>query len=488
MENVKESRQGCQLAGATRAERQMGKSQRVRDPVHNLIEFDGGDFEQTCWKVLQTRPMQRLRRVKQLGFSEYTYPGASHTRLSHSIGVFHTARLLAEVVRKSLGNDHYRQSDAQIAIAAALVHDVGHGPFSHAFEDALKKLKKGRKHELRTRQIMQTDEMQEAFEDYPELPEQIADLIEAEFPTNIYASIVSSQMDADRLDYMRRDRMMSGTQQSGIDFDWLLSNLEVQKVPVGQDGKFVRKAYTFVINEKAVVAAEGYIFSLLYLYKNVYFHKTTRGLEKIFTALVFRIAELVQEGSEEKAGLHSTHPLVRFLRDVEDIENFLALDDTVVLGSLNSMSLAPDGAVAELAIRLRDRKIYKCIDVTNRMMRSFGLPKEDDDADAQAARGAEAARRVARVAEMVAERGLLTQMADNVPLFLEDTAPRSPYKRVDSSRLFSRIHVAAGKDLHDLAEMSPAVNSLSDYKAYRLYGRDRAEVREIERIIEEASQ
>lgn len=483
-----ESRQGGNPQGAAQAIIHMGKPQRVRDPVHNLIEFDGGEFEQTCWKILQTGPMQRLRRVKQLGFSEYVYPGASHTRLSHSIGVFHTARRLSEVVRKSLGEDHYKKSDAQIAIAAALVHDVGHGPFSHAFEDALKKLNIGRKHELRTRSILHTDEVIEACEDFPDLPDQISDLIEAEFPTNIYASIVSSQMDADRLDYMRRDRMMSGTQQSGIDFDWLMSNLEVRKVPVDQDGKFVKKAHTFVINDKAVVAAEGYIFSLLYLYKNVYFHKTTRGLEKIFTALVFRIAELVRRGNEQAAGLSSTHPLVRFLNDSELVGNFLALDDSVILGSLDAMVLATDSAVSELATRLRDRKIYHCVDVTKRMTAAFGLPKEGDDADAQNARAAEAGRRVALVAEMVAERGLLTEMVGNVPAFLDDIAPRSPYKRVDSSRLFSRIHVIAGDDLHDLAEMSPAVNALSDYKAYRLYGRDNAEIQAIEKIIEEASQ
>lgn len=466
----------------------MGKPQRVRDPVHNLIEFDKGEFEQTCWKVLQTRPMQRLRRVKQLGFSEYTYPGASHTRLSHSIGVFHTARRLAEVVRFRLGDVVYNQSEAQVAIAAALVHDVGHGPFSHAFEDALKKIGASKKHELRTRPILHTDEMLEAFEEFPDLPDHISTLIESEFPANIYASIVSSQMDADRLDYMRRDRMMTGTQQSGIDFDWIMSNLDVKKVPVGQDGRFVRKAHTFVVDEKAVIAAEGYIFSLFYLYKNVYFHKTTRGLEKVFTSLIYRVATLVRDGRWEDAGLAKTHSLVRFLDDPETTVNFLALDDTVILGALDAMVLAPDAAVSELAARLRDRKIYHCIDVTKRMNAAFGLPREGDEPGAEIGRVREAARRVAKVAEAVAERGLLEEDVEGVPLFLDDTAPRSPYKRVDSSRLFSRIHVIAGDDLHDLAEMSPAVNALSDYKVYRLYGRDSAQIEAIEQIIREASQ
>jgi HD superfamily phosphohydrolase len=117
----------------------MAKTQRIRDTVHNLIEFDAGEFEQTCWKVLNTRPMQRLRRIKQLGFSEFVYPGACHSRFAHSVGVFHTARQLAGVVRQRLGEQRYDSDEARLAMAAALVHDVGHGPFSHAFEDALKR-------------------------------------------------------------------------------------------------------------------------------------------------------------------------------------------------------------------------------------------------------------------------------------------------------------------------------------------------------------
>ncbi len=468
--------------------RRMPRSQRVRDPVHNLIEFDDTEFEQMLWRVLQTRPMQRLRRVKQLGFSEFVYPGASHTRLAHSVGVFNTARQLAGVVHNRI-QSRFDIREAQIAVAAALVHDIGHGPFSHAFEDALKKIEVAKKHELRTRTLLNLDEMREAFDDFPEFPEAISDLIEGEFPKNIYASIVSSQFDADRLDYMRRDRLMSGTQQSGIDFDWLISNLDVAKVPVDQDGKIIRKADTLVIREKAVVAAEGYIFSLLYLYINVYFHKTTRGLEKIFSALIERVARLVRDGAADKTGLDSRHPLVKFLSDPDNPEHFLALDDAVILGSLSLMAEAEDAAVAELATRIRDRRVYKCVDVTQRMFDKFGLPRESDQS-ATSERIAEVAKRVAKVGELVAERGLIRTDASAVPPVLEDTAPRSPYKRAsESSRRLSRIHVlAADGKLHDLADMSPAVNALGDYKAYRLYARGDSDVEAIEAIIKEVSQ
>lgn len=470
--------------------RKMPKTQRVRDPIHNLIEFDGGEFEQACWKLLDTRPMQRLRRIKQLGFSEFVYPGASHSRLAHSIGVFHTARQLAGVVRRRLGDDRFDRNEAQIAVAAALVHDVGHGPFSHAFDDALKKIGIAKEHELRTRAILSLPECLEALDDFPEFPEKISDLIESKFPRNIYASIVSSQFDADRLDYIRRDRLMSGTQQSGIDFDWLLANLHVGKVPVGQDGKFVRKADSLIIHQKAALAAEGYIFSLLYLYINVYYHKTTRGLEKLFSALVELVALRVRSDQVEITGLPPSHPLVTFLRDPEDIERFLALDDSVILGSLSLLAESKDAGITELARRIRDRALYTCIDVSKRMEATFGLPPEGGDGlSTDAERSLEVARRVARVGEMVNERGLLKSGSDGLPGILEDTAPRSPYKRVaESSRRLARIHVIGPDDrLYDLAELSPAVNALGDYKAYRLYARSDSDRHAIESLIEEAS-
>jgi uncharacterized protein len=469
----------------------MARAQRIRDAVHNLIEFDDGAFEQTCWKVLNTRPMQRLRRIRQLGFSEFVYPGACHSRFAHSIGVFHTARQLARVVRHRLGEDRYNNDEARLAMAAAMVHDVGHGPFSHAFEDALKRLGISRRHELRTRQILEQTDVVEAFGEFQDYPKRIGALIEAAYPKDIYASIVTSQFDADRLDYMRRDRLMSGTQQSGIDFDWLLANLHVREAPIQLDGEKVGKAWALVINEKSIVAAEGYVFSLLYLYINVYFHKTTRGFEKIFSALIELIARSIRDGKSPKVGLPANHPLVRFLADPDAIDPFLQLDDAVVMGSLSMLAESQDKGIAELSSRIRDRKIYACIDVTKRLTARFGLPKEGNAGTSEALeRSGAVAARVAKVGELAKERELFEPGADGVAGILEDSAPRSPYKRVsDGARAFSRIHViGADKELYDLADLSPAVNALGDYKAYRLYARTDSDRKAIEQVIEDASQ
>ena len=267
------------------------KPQRVRDPLHNLIEFRANDFENVMWKVIQTRPFQRLRRIKQLGFSEFVYPGATHTRFAHSIGVFHTARMLMELVGRHLGESGYDSNKARTALAAALVHDVGHGPFSHAFEDVGMQLGlKLAEHEHVSDLLIRNSEIQDAFRPLGSgFAADVAALIApGGGPTDLYGAVVSSQFDADRLDYMRRDRLMTGTQHSAIDFDWLLSNLEVASLPTGVDDQQTGSLETFVLGPKASYAAETYILGLFQLYPTVYLHKATRGAEKVFFGFAFQ--------------------------------------------------------------------------------------------------------------------------------------------------------------------------------------------------------
>jgi HD superfamily phosphohydrolase len=134
----------------------MAKPRRIRDPIHDLIEFSKDDLDQLAWAALNSPEFQRLRRIKQLGFSELVFPGATHSRLAHSIGVFHTARQLSRLISSRLGKD-FDPDRSTIAQAAALVHDLGHGPFSHSFEDALKKLGIKKRHEEWTVEIITGD-------------------------------------------------------------------------------------------------------------------------------------------------------------------------------------------------------------------------------------------------------------------------------------------------------------------------------------------
>lgn len=139
------------------------REQRIRDPVHNLIQFKASEFDDVLWRALQTRPFQRLRRIKQLGFSDFVYPGATHSRLAHSVGVYCTAQRLMSIIQEHLGSD-YKTMKAQTALAAALVHDVGHGPFSHAFEEVGKRLSlKLAKHELVSDVLIRDSEIGECL-------------------------------------------------------------------------------------------------------------------------------------------------------------------------------------------------------------------------------------------------------------------------------------------------------------------------------------
>ena len=197
------------------------KPQRIRDPLHNLIEFGSDQFEHTVWRVIQTPPFQRLRGIRQLGFSEFVFPGATHTRFAHSIGVFHVARQLMDVIRRHIDADrsrHYRLHQAQVALAAALVHDVGHGMFSHTFEKIGKKLNLPlARHEIVSERLIRESEITDVFGELGGgFADDVANVIKAGKLGNLYDSVVSSQFDADRLDYMRRDRMMTGVESSGI--------------------------------------------------------------------------------------------------------------------------------------------------------------------------------------------------------------------------------------------------------------------------------
>jgi HD superfamily phosphohydrolase len=282
---------------------------------------------------MQTRPFQRLRRIKQLGFSDFVYPGATHSRLLHSAGVFHTARRLMGVIEK-----YIPAKDARVdqALAAALVHDLGHGPFSHAFEKIGERFNlKMANHEAVSDMLIRDGEV---FEELREMgsgfANDVADMVSGSGTPTIYSAVVSSQFDGDRL--------MTGSQHAGIDFEWLMANLEVGEVEHSVDETRLKPVQTFVLGRKAIFAAEAYVLGLFQLYPTVYFHKATRGAEKIYTELLSRTITLIKDGSIERTGLPKTHPLVRFAQTPDDIECALALDDTVIWGGLSLMADSGD--------------------------------------------------------------------------------------------------------------------------------------------------
>lgn len=439
----------------------MPKQQRIRDPLHDLIDFDESvHLENVLWRVVQTRPFQRLRRIKQLGFSDFVYPGATHSRLIHSIGVFHTARRLMKVIEKNVST--YEQARADQALAAALVHDLGHGPFSHAFETLGARFGlKMADHEAVSDMLIRKSEIAEVLRDLGSgFPDDVADIVRSAGTRTIYSAVVSSQFDADRLDYMRRDRLMTGSEHAHIDFEWLVQNLEVDMLPYGVDQTSLGQVQTFVLGRKAIFAAEAYVLGLFQLYPTIYYHKTTRGVEKLCTELLARLITLVKDGSAKQVGVPSNHPLVKFAKHPDQIEAALALDDTVVWGALSTLAEAKDQCIAQLAMRMRDRRLYKCIDVRVRIAHDKG--------DAQSASPEADTVCVNIRDELVAWS---EKHKNGPPRMLLDEAFRSPYNRLTETKgPLNQINIRTeGGKLVDLAERSKVVAQLETYKAFRVY-------------------
>lgn len=352
------------------------RTQRLRDPVHGLITFRAGDpLDELAWRLINTPELQRLRRIKQLGVSELVFPGATHTRFAHCIGVFHVARQLLTVIRREIGEPAYDRRRAQVAVIAALLHDIGHGPFSHTFESVQANLGSHKHHEAWTAEIIRNPEGQirpllDGHWSEGGFCDAVADLLAAEDPTDIYHAIVSSSFDADRLDYLRRDRLMTGTGAGAIDFDWLLEHIRVKEVSLeagDESEEGVPGAQTFCLHIKALPAAEQFLLARHTLYEQVYFHKTTRCVEAMVGLLLRQLRHCCQQETGEVhhlTGLDITHPLVRFFRGEHEILGvYLALDDVVVMGAIEQMARAGDTRLADLARRLRDRDLFKALDI-----------------------------------------------------------------------------------------------------------------------------
>ncbi len=450
------------------------KTQRVRDPIHNLIVFGASELDQLAWQLLNTPPFQRLRRIKQLGFSELVYPGATHSRFAHCIGVFANARHLIEIVRRKMGTvDEFR---AKVATISALLHDLGHGPFSHTFEGVEKQRRapqKPKKHEQWTKDIVEQDPaIRELLDkDDKNLALEVGKMLTRKDPQNVYDSIVSSQFDADRLDYLPRDRYMSGIGGGEFDSRWMLDCLEVGDVTVGLEGEtedFVTVPSLY-LSEKGLHAAESYVLARYYLYSQVYMHKTTRSAEKMLSAVLKRVTDLVAQGHVSKTGLNEAHPIIQYFKaENASVEQYLSLDDIAVWAALGEMRLAKDPEVAQLADRLLNRKLYKCIDIGARARAHVGSA-------------------LITFRKKLKDSGLLGDGA----VVLEDTAKLTPYGIYDyddKSALQKVLVVRSGHGKpDDLAACSRLIGAIETEQIYRTYAADSASLEKIEALWRETT-
>lgn len=262
----------------------------------------------------------------------------------------------------------FNRDRERVVLVAALLHDLGHGPFSHAFEGARESIAHARgqhaieTHEKFTAKLILAEDGGIRKVLGTELADEVAALIRADDPADIYHAVVSSSFDADRLDYLMRDRYMTGTEAGSIDLDWLLDNLTTFDISVPQDDDDPISVPTFVFKLKGRQAAEDFLLARYRLYTQVYLHKTTRGFECLMKALFQMVGNAFAAG--DSLGLGVGHPLVRFLApDGETLAHYRGLDDAVAWGAIERLRECGHPEIRILASRLWDRKPLRGLDV-----------------------------------------------------------------------------------------------------------------------------
>lgn len=326
------------------------KDRVFRDPVHGLIEFKG--IDRPLADLLDTRAMQRLRRIKQMGFAWLVYPGAEHSRFGHALGAFHIAQRVA------------RRLDLPSPVAlhvkvAALLHDVGHGPFSHAWEHVFP----GHDHERWGARIVTEDnELAAALERLePGLPQTLRAFWGKGYKPHFAKKLVSSQLDVDRLDYLLRDGHYSGAGYATYDLDWIIHAIQIANVRSGQDDP----SDLVVDYRRGMYAVEQYLFARSYMYAQVYHHKTVRAAEWMFIKTLERFAQLARQ-NVEPPGLPIAGAMARGAH--VPVDDYLRLHDVSITTALDRWAgfdgpPADDLVLRDLAGRLVDRRLFKTFDL-----------------------------------------------------------------------------------------------------------------------------
>jgi uncharacterized protein len=321
----------------------MDKPRVFRDPVHGLVRLGGADA--ALGRVLDTRAVQRLRRIRQMGFASLVYPGAEHSRFGHALGAYHVAARVAD----SLG---LRDEVARDVKAAALLHDIGHGPFSHAWELALG----GGSHEAWGRRIVAEDrELRAALAGVAaNLPEALDGLFGGTYRPGFAAKLISSQLDVDRMDYLLRDAHYAGVGYSAYDLDWVIHALRIEAVRTGDDPEDLVIDYRRGMN-----AVEQYLFGRFYMYAQVYYHKTVRAAEWMFLKALQRFADLAKDG-RAPAGLPTAARMAR--GEEVSVEDYLGLDDAHLSCALDAWAAGADSVLRDLSARLVARHLFKTVE------------------------------------------------------------------------------------------------------------------------------
>ena len=403
-----------------------------RDPVHNIIRLctDGVEGE-LMMRLIDSREFQRLRRIKQLGLGLYTYQGAEHSRFTHSLGAFH----LMTRVLDQLGERYDIAHENRVAArAAALLHDVGHGSFSHVMEKVL-----GFHHEAWTVRVLLSDdtEVGKLLQGYSEeLPGKVASIIEGTFEPGALAQLVSSQLDVDRMDYLLRDSLMTGAKYGIYDLEWIINALAIDE-----------ERDRIYVMARGLYAVEEYLQARYYMFRQVYFHRTLRSAEAVLRSIIRRALHLVSTNTDVWYAPDTAFENVLRKRALSVTEH-LEIDDSDVMFHVKQWQRSSDQILGDLSRRFVERRLFKAIDLD--------MPESEREDFLAVAR------------ECVAQAGF-----DPDYYFIEDRASDVPYYNyytIEGAEPKSHIYVEDGyahPEIREISEVSDVVRGLQ--RRYELH-------------------
>ncbi|HKY43254.1 MAG TPA: HD domain-containing protein, partial [Pyrinomonadaceae bacterium] len=405
-----------------------------RDPVHNIIRLQtDSDEGELMMRLIDAAEFQRLRRIKQLGLGLFTYQGAEHSRFTHSLGAFH---LMTRVLDRLSETYQIDPEDRVAARAAALLHDVGHGSFSHVMEKVL-----NFHHERWTVQVIldEHSEIGQLLRSHStDLPQKVASIIEGKFQPLALAQLVSSQLDVDRMDYLLRDSLMTGAKYGIYDLEWIINALAIDEA-----------ADRVYVQARGLYAVEEYLQARYYMFRQVYFHRTLRSAEVVLRSIIRRALYLLDEGHEVWHAPGTAFE--KFLRREDlNVGDHMQVDDSDFVFHIKQWQDSSDSILRDLSRRFILRRLFKAVDL------DMGREQQ---------------------AEFLASARQAIERAGFDPdyYFLEDRASDVPYYNyyeTEKSEPKSHIYVESGyasPQIREISEVSDVVRGLQHpYELHRV--------------------
>ena len=323
--------------------KRLDETKVLKDPVHSYIHI----HYEVIWNCLDSKEFQRLRRIRQLGGDFQVYPTAEHSRFSHSLGVYEIVRRMVTEVKTLCAE--LTEYEKVCVMLAGLLHDVGHGPFSHAFEHVT-----NHSHEEYTAKIILGDtELNSILRAVSKkMPEDIVSIIQHTHENDILNQIVSGQLDADRMDYLLRDSYFTATSYGQFDLERILRTMRVRKTSEGRK--------VIVVKHTGIHSVEDYIMARYQMYWQVYYHPVARSYEAVFIQLFNRLKDIFKDNKDY---FEDMKVLVPFLEKVEvSEEEYFRLDENSLLYCCALIQDKDDVIAADLAKRLQNRKLFEYVD------------------------------------------------------------------------------------------------------------------------------